>query len=374
MKMILNLSILLLGLLLFSGAAMAQPTVSVSDHSLTVDNVTTEKGAVLTVVGPGGYTHMQEIAQGTSASIKSLQSGVYRYEVLSRPGGARLNGRITVGSVAEPSGVDEDVVVPRLFEGELVAIQDLDDNGMTVLDLDSDGATLDLHWSVVNAEGQLYFKEHDLNSGNQAGLGTTNVSFTRQSLVPNAGVGIGTGLSIYGLSIVNASPIINLLDTDGGTNWKLVNDAGRFVLNGNCVGSECAVLERWDVVVVEEGSAENSLVIDPAGVSLLSSRTVKNNIEPVSSSALLEQLAELPIYTWSYANDNKGTKHVGPMAEDFHQRFGFGSDEKRISSLDTGGLALAGIQALQKELDKRDAEIAELRAAVKLLLAKAEAK
>ncbi len=375
MKIIAKLSSSLFGLLLLAGAAVAQPTVSASGQSLVVDGVTTENGAILKVAGPGGYRFMQDIAQGTSGTIESLQPGVYRYEVVSRPGGALATGTFQIGSASNSASrtdsVSEEDVGPRASAfDDSVWINDIVNDGVTTLDLDSDGDTDDLHWTLVNELGTLLFKEHDTNSGNGAGTGTTNISFNRANV--GGGIGIGTALTLQALDIQTALPSINMYDTDGGTNWKLINDAGRFALSSACIGASCELFERWDVVVVEEGSAENSLVIASSGVSLLSSRTVKKNIQPASSSALLAQLAELPLYTWSYANDSKNSKHVGPMAEDFHNRFGFGSDEKRISPLDTGGLALAGVQALQLELNKRDAEIAELKAAVEILLARAK--
>jgi len=40
---------------------------------------------------------------------------------------------------------------------------------------------------------------------------------------------------------------------------------------------------------------------------------------------------------------------MGPMAQDFHAAFGLGRDNKHIATLDTSGVALAGIQALAED-------------------------
>jgi len=40
---------------------------------------------------------------------------------------------------------------------------------------------------------------------------------------------------------------------------------------------------------------------------------------------------------------------MGPMAQDFYSAFGLGDTDKGIASLDSGGVALASIQALANE-------------------------
>ena len=144
-------------------------------------------------------------------------------------------------------------------------------------------------------------------------------------------------------------PAINLVDTDGGSNWKLIDDGGELVLQNGTA----------NVVVIQDGSLANALssiraawpVVEPHGQD--GHRTGGFRGPP-------DQLAELPLYTWSYTDDSSQTVHVGPMAEDFHHRFGFGSDEKRLSSIDTGGLALAAIQGLRQEGQEKDLRIQAL--------------
>lgn len=94
----------------------------------------------------------------------------------------------------------------------------------------------------------------------------------------------------------------------------------------------------------------------------LSSRQEKHNIEKVDAQAILSKVAALPIAHWTYNHDTEGTRHLGPMAEDFHFTFGLGNDSSGISSLDTGGVALAAIQGLNELVHEKDAEIEALRA------------
>ena len=58
-------------------------------------------------------------------------------------------------------------------------------------------------------------------------------------------------------------------------------------------------------------------------------------------------------------------QHIGPMAQDFQAAFQLSADDKHISVVDEGGVALAAIQGLnqklQEELNHQDAENAKLK-------------
>jgi len=98
-----------------------------------------------------------------------------------------------------------------------------------------------------------------------------------------------------------------------------------------------------------------------------SDRNAKQDFAEVNSRTVLEKVAQLPIQTWAYKGD-PGTKHLGPVAQDFYATFGIGPDDKHIATVDESGVALAAIQGLNqkveelnKELKRRDAENAELK-------------
>ena len=80
----------------------------------------------------------------------------------------------------------------------------------------------------------------------------------------------------------------------------------------------------------------------------------------MSAEAILNRVVEMPISRWNFKGDK--TKHVGPMAQDFHTAFGIGPDDKHIATVDADGVALAAIQGLNRKLEQKDAEIAELKA------------
>jgi hypothetical protein len=96
-----------------------------------------------------------------------------------------------------------------------------------------------------------------------------------------------------------------------------------------------------------------------------SDRNAKEGFEPVDPMALLQKLVALPLSRWIYKTDSGQSRHLGPMAQDFHAAFGLGADDKHIATVDADGVALAAIQGLNQkledELKRRDAENAELK-------------
>jgi hypothetical protein len=101
-----------------------------------------------------------------------------------------------------------------------------------------------------------------------------------------------------------------------------------------------------------------------------SDRNLKQDFAPVDPESVLAKVAELPLTQWSYKADPE-TRHVGPMAQDFHQAFGLGSDDKTIATVDASGIALAAIQGLKRHVEKqaealatRDERIQQLESSV----------
>jgi hypothetical protein len=95
--------------------------------------------------------------------------------------------------------------------------------------------------------------------------------------------------------------------------------------------------------------------------STLSDRTVKQDIQPVDGRMVLEQLAAVPIATWSYLSQDPSIRHIGPMAQDFARAFGFGEDQRHISTVDADGVALAAIQGLHQLVQEKDAALSALQ-------------
>jgi hypothetical protein len=94
---------------------------------------------------------------------------------------------------------------------------------------------------------------------------------------------------------------------------------------------------------------EGGLYVNGTFVST-SDRNAKENFQPVDAQAVLEKVAALPLSKWNYKADT-GTRHIGPMAQDFHAAFGIGPDDKHIATVDADGVALAAIQGLNEKLE-----------------------
>ena len=103
-----------------------------------------------------------------------------------------------------------------------------------------------------------------------------------------------------------------------------------------------------------------------------SARAAKTDVEPVDPESVLDSLADLPIYRWRFDAVDDGP-HLGPMADDFHDRFDLAGDGETIASVDADGVALAAIQGvlerheresdrLRRQLDERRARLDALEA------------
>jgi gamma-glutamyltranspeptidase len=93
-------------------------------------------------------------------------------------------------------------------------------------------------------------------------------------------------------------------------------------------------------------------------VAVTSDRNAKRNFTAIDPKAVLAKVASMPVTTWNYKDDSAGTKHIGPVAQDFHAAFGLnGADDTHISIVDEGGVALAAVQGLNQELGEQSMQL-----------------
>ncbi len=96
-----------------------------------------------------------------------------------------------------------------------------------------------------------------------------------------------------------------------------------------------------------------------------SDRDSKEAFAAINPRTVLEKVSALPITEWKYKAETDGTRHLGPVAQDFHAAFGLnGPDDKHIATVDEEGVALAAIQGLNQKLNEKDAEIQALKQSV----------
>jgi hypothetical protein len=118
-------------------------------------------------------------------------------------------------------------------------------------------------------------------------------------------------------------------------------------------------------VIVGGGSTNQNLQvtgeITTTAINLTSDRNAKEGFRPVNVREVLDKVTRLSITEWQYKTQT-ATRHMGPVAQDFHEAFALGHDEKHIASVDADGVALAAIQGLNEIVREKDAEIEALKA------------
>jgi hypothetical protein len=161
----------------------------------------------------------------------------------------------------------------------------------------------------------------------------------------------------------NSSPALRVV-TDGGNPMDgalsvsaNINTATRGII------AEFGNTTSFVVVITNDGT------IYSKGLALTSDRNAKTNFTLLDAKTVLGKVAGLPVTEWNYKEDATNKKHIGPMAQDFEAAFGLnGGDDKHISVVDEGGVALAAIQGLDQKVDelqtalaRSDAENTELK-------------
>ena len=103
------------------------------------------------------------------------------------------------------------------------------------------------------------------------------------------------------------------------------------------------------------------------GWSTTSTRSAKTDVTRADPTAVLEAVEAMPISTWEYKTESgqgAGTRHIGPMAEDFHGAlpYDLGSSEDHINALNADGVALGAVKGLARKVERQKEKIAALEA------------
>lgn len=99
-----------------------------------------------------------------------------------------------------------------------------------------------------------------------------------------------------------------------------------------------------------------------------SDRNLKENFTQIDAESLLEKIKALEVTTWNYKEEDENITHIGPMAQDFYRIYGFGQDDKSISTVDGIGVALATIKALVERNEMLESRLEVLENLVEQLL------
>jgi len=102
-----------------------------------------------------------------------------------------------------------------------------------------------------------------------------------------------------------------------------------------------------------------------------SSRASKNRFELLDPRDVLQRVVGMDVLEWSYRDQQ--SRHIGPMAEDFHSLFGLGHSDKSLAPRDLAGVTLLALQGLNEVVQEKDHQIDQLRREVAELKAMVEA-
>ncbi|HLX28496.1 MAG TPA: tail fiber domain-containing protein [Casimicrobiaceae bacterium] len=140
-------------------------------------------------------------------------------------------------------------------------------------------------------------------------------------------------LGTHGLSIDYNT---RLATSDGnGSRWAVIGDT----VPG-------ATIATWTGAFLSDGGAWTNA----------SDRALKTGFLAADPGQVLAKVDAMPIMEWRYKSQ-PGELHLGPVAQDFYAAFGLGGDDKHITTVDEGGVALAAIQGLSRLLRDKDARI-----------------
>jgi hypothetical protein len=170
---------------------------------------------------------------------------------------------------------------------------------------------------------------------------------------------------------INQTNPVNKLDVVGGTSGNAIQAIGKsggsaiygenltgggYGIAGRTSGSGLAVYGD-NVNAAGWAGYFNGNVRITGTLNPPSDRNVKRDFATVDTREVLEKLAALSIQTWAYTNDTRGSRHLGPVAQDFKAAFGLGADDTSIATVDADGVALAAIQGLNQKLEAENAEL-----------------
>jgi hypothetical protein len=96
--------------------------------------------------------------------------------------------------------------------------------------------------------------------------------------------------------------------------------------------------------------------------SSISDRNRKENFASVDGEDVLRRLRSVPLSTWNYKSQDRGIRHLGPMAQDFSAAFGLGESNLLINTVDIDGINMAAVKAVADRTDALRADNARLGA------------
>ena len=222
---------------------------------------------------------------------------------------------------------------------------------------------------LVRAQGGV-----GINKPNPATALDVNGTVTATTFVGGS-IGLGTSTPFWAVDVLSGQAVVRLTTTNNsnGADIELRNTTlGLSTTLGAINFNDGSSSYPGQIAYISSGSTSamnfrvggvNRMTLNSSGLTvnsvlLTSDRNSKENFQSLDPQNVLAKVAALPVTQWNYKTENQAQKHIGPMAQDFQAAFGLnGGDEKHISVVDEGGVALAAIQGLNQKLEARSQEL-----------------
>lgn len=242
------------------------------------------------------------------------------------------------------------------------------------LDQDGSGGFAPQAWDVAGNESNFFIR--DVTGGNtlpfrlRPGAPSSSIDI----LGTSGNVGIGTGAASASLHVFRNNATAQLrveeatattasrnmlrIVNNGASTFRFDNTASGLLWGFGSLGSGNFFIGSvpGQPLAMQMTSAGNMIITGT--YSSTSDRNAKADITEVDAQEVLSRVAALPVSSWRFKQGTE--RHLGPMAQDFSAAFGLGGDDTHIAPSDVGGVALAAIQALKRQVDEREAEIRAL--------------
>src|SRR3990167_7140105 len=180
--------------------------------------------------------------------------------------------------------------------------------------------------------------QSELNRSRSLGGASPNFAAAQSKMTGLSGL-LNSGNASSGIDFNRAGGMANLYGTTPG----MPDMFGDQYLGGNQQRIEQSKNQKgtpwWEKALKVAGTAA------PYVGMAVSSKELKEDIEPLDRTRALAGLKKLNLYNWKYKGNK--TKHMGPMAEDFKRIFGVG-DGKTLHLADVMGVTLAAAKGKVK--------------------------